>query len=64
MASNSTKFVETLNSHCMYQCMKEELCHIAEKFEIPLVSKLKEDTQKELIEALMGKSVLLVEDEK
>ena len=50
--SNVTKYLETCDSHYLYQCTREELCEITSSYQITLIGKLKEDMQKELLEKL------------
>jgi len=62
MASNVANFLNTFDVHYLYQCTKEELYSIAEKYGLSLKSVLKEGMQKELVEALVSKEVLSVGD--
>ena len=55
--SNVAKYLETCDSHYLYQCTREELCEIAGSYQIILKGKLKDDMQKELLEKLGEKEV-------
>ena len=61
MATHVEEFVKTLNVHHVYQCSKEKLSVLADKFEVTLTSRLKEDMQRDLVLALTEKGLLNVE---
>ena len=42
MATHVEEFFRTLNMHHLYQCSKEELSVLADRFEVTLTSRLKE----------------------
>ena len=55
--SNVEKFLETSDIHYLYQCTKEELCEIADSYQISLEGKLKQEMQNELVEKLGEREV-------
>ena len=63
MATHVEEFFRTLNVHHLYQCSKEELSVLADRFEVTLTSRLKEDMQRELVVALTEKGLLNVEQQ-
>ena len=58
-----SSFIDSSDVQYLYQCTKVELKELADKYEVDLISRLKEDMQKKLVRTFVNLGVLGEEQE-